>query len=51
MLSEMDIVRQNMDIMNEIMNENEPGNESPEDLELLDVSVGGAVGGTEEERG
>lgn len=42
MLSEMDVVRKNMDIMNEIMNENEPGNESPEDLELLDVSGWGS---------
>lgn len=37
MLSELDIVRKNMDIMNEIMNENEPGKENPEDMQLLDV--------------
>lgn len=38
MLSELDVVRKNMDIMSDIMNENEPGKESPEDLQLLDVS-------------
>ena len=41
-----------MDIMSEIMNENEPGKENPEDLQLLDVSIhtvivcgGGGEGG------
>lgn len=39
MLSELDLVRKNIDIMNEIMTENEPGKESSEDFELLDVRV------------
>lgn len=39
MLSELDIVRQNMDIMSDIMNENEPGKENAEDLQLLDVRM------------
>ena len=39
MLSEMDLVRKNIDIMNEIMSENEPGKENQEDLQLLDVSL------------
>lgn len=37
MLSELDIVRKNMDIMSDIMNENEPGKENAEDVQLLDV--------------
>ena len=28
-----------MDLMNEIMSENEPGKENPEDIQLLDVSL------------
>ena len=28
-----------MDIMSEIMNENEPGKENPDDLQLLDVCI------------
>ena len=39
MLSELDLVRKNMDIMSEIMNENEPGKENQEDIELLDVCL------------
>lgn len=37
LLSELDIVRRNIDIMSEIMTENEPGKESPEDFQLLEV--------------
>lgn len=36
LLSELDIVRRNIDIMSEIMTENEPGKESPEDFQLLE---------------
>ena len=43
MLSELDVVRRNIDIMNEIMIENEPGKETADDFQLLEV--GGAVGG------
>ena len=38
LLSEMDIVRRNMDIMNEILSETEPGKGTPDDIQLLDVS-------------
>ena len=38
LLSELDIVRRNIDIMSEIMAENEPGKESPEDFQLLEVT-------------
>ena len=44
LLSELDIVRRNIDIMNEIMNENQPGQESPDDYQLLEVRGGGARG-------
>jgi len=37
-------VRKNIDLMNEIMSENEPGKENPEDLQLLDVSLQGGRG-------
>lgn len=37
LLSELDIVRRNIDIMSEIMTENEPGKESAEDFQLLEV--------------
>ena len=40
-----------MDIMSEIMNENEPGKENPEDLQLLDVSIHNCVGEREREGG
>ena len=42
MLSELDVVRRNIDIMNEIMIENEPGKETDDDMQLLEV--GGAMG-------
>ena len=38
LLSELDIVRSNIDIMSEIMTENEPGQESPDDYQLLEVN-------------
>ena len=38
LLSELDVVRRNIDIMSEIMTETEPGKETTEDVELLDVS-------------
>lgn len=38
LLSELDVVRKNMDVMNEIMSEQEPGRESADDAQLLDVS-------------
>ena len=38
LLSELDVVRRNMDIMNEILSEIEPGKETPDDTQLLDVS-------------
>ncbi len=38
LLSESDVVRKNMDVMNEIMSEQEPGRESADDAQLLDVS-------------
>ncbi len=37
MMTEFDLVRTNVDIMSEIMNENEPGKENQEDMQLLDV--------------
>ena len=37
LLSELDVVRRNMDVMNEIMTENEPGKEGADDMELLEV--------------
>ena len=37
LLSELDVVRRNMDLMNEIMVENEPGKESRDDALLLEV--------------
>lgn len=36
MLSELDVVRRNIDIMNEIMIENEPGKETEDDMQLLE---------------
>ncbi|KAL5473071.1 hypothetical protein EMCRGX_G027512 [Ephydatia muelleri] len=36
LLSELDVVRRNIDLMNEIMVENEPGKESREDAQLLE---------------
>jgi hypothetical protein len=36
LLSELDIVRRNIDIMSEIMSENEPGKESQDDYQLLE---------------
>lgn len=42
LLSELDIVRRNIDIMSEIMTENQPGQESPDDYQLLEVRT--AVG-------
>ncbi|XP_064406991.1 TOM1-like protein 2 [Halichondria panicea] len=36
LLSELDVVRKNMDVMNEIMSEQEPGRESADDAQLLD---------------
>lgn len=39
LLSELDVVRRNMDIMNEVLSEVEPGKESSEDTQLLDVSL------------
>lgn len=36
LLSELDLVRRNIDLMNEIMVENEPGKESKEDAQLLE---------------
>ena len=43
LLSELDVVQRNIYIMSEIMTETEPGKETTEDVELLDVSreVGG----------
>ena len=38
LLSELDVVRRNMDIMNELLSEVEPGKETPDDMQLLDVS-------------
>ena len=38
LLSELDVVRRNMDIMNEVLSEVEPGKESSDDMQLLDVS-------------
>ena len=38
LLSELDVVRRNMDIMNEVLSEVEPGKETPDDMQLLDVS-------------
>ena len=38
LLSELDVVRTNMDIMNQVLSEVEPGKESPEETQLLDVS-------------
>lgn len=38
LLSELDVVRRNMDIMNEVLSEVEPGKETPDDTQLLDVS-------------
>ena len=38
LLSELDVVRRNMDIMNEVLSEVEPGKETPDDIQLLDVS-------------
>lgn len=38
LLSELDVVRRNMDIMNEILSEIEPGKETSDDTQLLDVS-------------
>jgi hypothetical protein len=32
------VVRRNMDIMNEVLSEVEPGKETPDDVQLLDVS-------------
>lgn len=37
LLSELDIVRKNMDVSNEIMNDNEPGTENADDAQLLEV--------------
>ena len=37
LLSELDVVRRNMDIMNEVLSEVEPGKETPDDTQLLDV--------------
>ena len=39
LLSELDIVRRNIDIMSEIMSENQPGQESPDDYQLLEVRL------------
>ena len=39
LLSELDVVRRNVDIMNEIMTENEPGKENADDYQLLEVST------------
>lgn len=38
LLSELDVVRRNMDVMNEILSEVEPGKESADETQLLDVS-------------
>ena len=45
LLSELDVVQRNIYIMSEIMTETEPGKETTEDVELLDVSRGGEGGG------
>ena len=37
LLSELDIVRRNIDVMSEIMTENQPGQESQDDYQLLEV--------------
>ncbi len=37
LLSELDVVRNNMDVSNEIINDNEPGRESADDAQLLEV--------------
>lgn len=37
LLSELDVVRRNMDVMNEVLTEIEPGKESEEETQLLDV--------------
>ena len=39
LLTELEVVRKNMDLMNELMSENEPGKENPEDMQLLDVRM------------
>ena len=39
LLSELDIVRRNVDIMSEIMTENQPGQESADDYQLLEVTL------------
>lgn len=38
LLSELDVVRRNLDVMNEILTETEPGKGTPDDMQLLDVS-------------
>ena len=38
LLSELDVVRTNMDIMNQVLNEVEPGKESADETQLMDVS-------------
>ena len=45
LLSELDVVQRNIYIMSEIMTETEPGKETTEDVELLDVSRGGRAEG------
>lgn len=37
LLSELDVVHKNMDVSNEVMNDNEPGRESADDAQLLEV--------------
>lgn len=46
LLSELDTVRRNLDIMSEIMVENEPGQESEDDAQLLEVRAMEIVGGS-----
>ncbi len=50
LLSELDVVRRNIDIMSEVMTQNEPGKESEDDVQLMEVRVGGVEGGWEEWR-
>ena len=35
LLSELDVVRRNLDVMNELLVENDPGKESPDDFQLM----------------
>ena len=35
LLSELDVVRRNLDVMNELLVENDPGKESPDNFQLM----------------